>query len=128
MRMTKQRQLILDQLRQRNDHPGADEIYAMVRKHLPKISLGTVYRNLELLTEAGYIERFDFFGLKRFDPVNTPHHHFCCAECGKVEDLPFAIQVPQLEKSHPWVRNRKIEKIWLEYHGLCPECYQKNRA
>ena len=50
-RMTQQRKVILEELKNMNSHPGADEIYERVRKRLPRISLGTVYRNLEILSE-----------------------------------------------------------------------------
>lgn len=126
MRMTKQRQMILELLREREDHPGADDVYAMVREQIPKISLGTVYRNLEFLVEREYIQKFDFGGQKRFDPKTSPHYHFCCLQCGKVEDIPLLLDAPQLDGNNPWVGERLIQKVRLEYHGLCPQCAGKN--
>ena len=58
-RMTRQRGIILEELRKINTHPSADEIYERVRKHLPRISLGTVYRNLEILSELGEIQKLE---------------------------------------------------------------------
>ncbi|MDP3286289.1 MAG: transcriptional repressor, partial [Desulfobacterales bacterium] len=67
-RMTRQRAVILEELKKVKTHPGADEIYEMVRKRLPRISLGTVYRNLEVLSELREIQKFEHVGtLKRFD-------------------------------------------------------------
>jgi Fur family ferric uptake transcriptional regulator len=57
--MTRQRRVILEELRKVNTHPSADEIYEIVRKRLPRISLGTVYRNLEILSESGDIQKLE---------------------------------------------------------------------
>jgi Fur family ferric uptake transcriptional regulator len=122
--MTQQRQLILEQLQKRSDHPGADEVYDKVREFLPKISLGTVYRNLELLSEAGYIQKLFFKGQKRFDPRTDQHHHFCCTNCGKVEDIPFPIDTPDIDSGSDWLKQREIQEVHLHYLGLCPDCKQ----
>ena len=91
MRMTPQRRVILEELRRVNDHPAADEIYHRVRKRLPKISLGTVYRNLEVLCELGEIQRLELSGsTKRYDGVPNKHYHIRCVECGRVDDAPIA--------------------------------------
>ncbi|MBU0769673.1 MAG: transcriptional repressor, partial [Proteobacteria bacterium] len=66
--MTLQRKTILNILRQTNCHPSADELYELVRKQLPRISLGTVYRNLEVLAKTGLIQKLELGGtIKRFD-------------------------------------------------------------
>ncbi|PKN21112.1 MAG: transcriptional repressor, partial [Deltaproteobacteria bacterium HGW-Deltaproteobacteria-3] len=75
LRITKQRQIILDELCSVTSHPTADVLYQMVRKRLPKISLGTVYRNLEIMSECGIIQKLDIGGTqKRFD--GAPHIHY----------------------------------------------------
>ncbi len=124
MRHTKQRQVILDTLHKHTDHPGADIIYTEVRKILPRISLGTVYRNLELLSEAGIILKLTGKdGQKRFDPVVSFHPHFKCVRCGAIEDLPFDIDsVVCPDTMDSWVDGRKIEGLNLEYTGLCSRC------
>ncbi len=124
MRQTKQRQVILDTLHQHTDHPGADVIYAEVRKVLPRISLGTVYRNLELLSEAGIILKLSGKdGQKRFDPVVSQHPHFRCVKCGAIEDLPFDIDsVVSSGTMNQWAGDRKVDGITLEYTGLCAKC------
>ncbi len=123
MRNTRQRQVILEQLQEHRNHPGADLIYAEVRKILPKISLGTVYRNLEMLSENGTILKLEFgSGQKRFDPNTHPHIHFRCIGCGSVEDLPFEPDLPSLDSKIPWVAERKITSVNLEYTGYCPDC------
>jgi len=68
LRMTRQRRVILEELQSKNNHPSADELYERVRAHLPRISLGTVYRNLEVLCELGEIQKLGLSGpLKRYD-------------------------------------------------------------
>lgn len=123
MRTTEQRTVILEELRKRRDHPGADELYLQVRQRLPRISLGTVYRNLELLAAQGTIQRLDFGpGQKRFDPVVEAHGHFHCTRCGAVEDLPFPVRLPPLSRMKAWTRRRVITGGRAVYIGLCPSC------
>jgi Fur family ferric uptake transcriptional regulator len=123
VRNTEQRTVILEELRKCRNHPVADELYLQVRRRLPHISLGTVYRNLELLASQGIIQRLDIGpGQKRFDPVTERHGHFRCTGCGAVEDLPFQVQLPQPSRRHPWVRQRVITGGQAEYIGLCPSC------
>ena len=115
--------MILEELRLCRNHPGADEVYLRVRERLPHISLGTVYRNLELMASRGMIRRLDTSsGQKRFDPVTEQHCHFRCNSCGKIEDIPFAVEFPELDPQNPWVRERRIMGAQPEYFGLCPDC------
>ncbi|UCF97916.1 MAG: transcriptional repressor [Spirochaetaceae bacterium] len=115
--------MILEELRLCRNHPAADEVYLRVKERLPRISLGTVYRNLELMASQGLIRRLETSsGHKRFDPIADDHCHFRCTACGKIEDIPFAVEIPELNASHPWVRVRKIQGARPEYFGLCPEC------
>jgi Fur family ferric uptake transcriptional regulator len=128
VRKTEQRAVILDELRKCRNHPGADELYARVRGRLPRISLATVYRNLELMAARGLIRRLDpAAGSRRFDPVADDHGHFRCTACGRVEDLPFPLELPRPDRRHPWVRQRLIQGGQAEYFGLCPGCRKKNR-
>ena len=121
-RMTHQRQVILDEIRKVNTHPTADEVYELVRKRLPRISLGTVYRNLESLSARGLIQRIGPASQQmRFDGVTKDHYHLRCVSCGRVEDAPM-ISVGDLEDA---VRNQSDYSITghrLEFLGICPEC------
>ena len=86
LRMTRQREVILEELRKVNTHPSADEVYEMVRKRLPRISLGTVYRNLEILSESGDIQKLEpGCTLKRFDGNPSEHSHIRCIRCDRIE-------------------------------------------
>lgn len=119
-RLTHQRRAILDMLRSLKTHPTADEVYQRVREILPRISLGTVYRNLEILANAGMIVRLDVPGRKkRFDGCVSFHHHIRCIDCGRIEDvcaesLPDGIDC----------RAEGFEQIScrMEFTGICMEC------
>ncbi len=86
-RNTKQRQIILEAVQSRCDHPNAEQIFRQVRETDPKISLGTVYRNLAILAEEGKILDIRLAGADRFDLTTMPHDHFYCEVCGSVSDI-----------------------------------------
>ena len=88
-RNTKQRKLVLDAVRQSYNHPTADEIYNVVRAQDDKISRGTVYRNLNLLADAGEILSIKTPGGSRFDRTIEPHAHIICTSCSRVIDVPL---------------------------------------
>ena len=122
LRMTRQREVILEELCKVDTHPSADELYAMVRKRLPRISLGTVYRNLEILAKSGEIQKLEPGGtLKRFDGKTESHYHLRCIRCDRVVDAPvdFDVIIKHDQKS---ATNFKIIGHKLEFIGICPEC------
>ena len=121
-RMTRQRQIILEELRKVDTHPSADEVYETVRKRLPRISLGTVYRNLEILSELGEIQKLELGGdLKRFDRKPNKHYHIRCMNCGRVDDAPIA-PLNQVEDELYGATVYTIIGHRLEFEGLCPQC------
>ena len=125
--MTPQRQVILEELQKTSRHPTADEIYERVRKRVPRISLGTVYRNLDILTSQGLIQRLETGGTqKRFDGSPDPHYHVRCIQCGAIEDVEVHV-LPPLQKILPDAKGYEIEGLRLEFTGLCPKC-RKTRA
>lgn len=128
IRMTKQRRLILEELRNGNTHPTADVIYEKVRKKMPKISLGTVYRNLEILTAIGEIQTLELSGSqKRYDGVPGKHYHIRCLHCGRVDDAPIA-PLQRLEDELYDATVYTIIGHRLEFMGLCPECSKDQKA
>lgn len=125
LRMTRQRKVILEELRKLNTHPSADEIYEVVRHRLPRISLGTVYRNLEVLSELGEIQKLELSGLlKRFDWNTNKHYHIRCVRCNRVDDAPIA-PLNQLDNELYGATVFEIIGHNLEFTGLCPECSRK---
>lgn len=124
LRMTQQRRVVLEELRKHNIHPTADMLYEMVRKRLPRISLGTVYRNLEILTELGEIQTLEVSGSqKRYDGNPKKHYHIRCINCGQVDDAPIA-PMQQLEDELYGATVYTIMGHRLEFIGLCPRCSQ----
>ena len=122
IRMTKQRQVILEELCKVTSHPTADEMYQMIRKRLPKISLGTVYRNLEILSELGMVLKLDVGGTqKRFDGNVENHYHVRCTECGCVGDLHMPTD-SEVEQKAQALTDFQIKRHSLEFIGVCPEC------
>jgi len=126
-RMTRQRKVILDTLKRLKTHPTADELFGLVRKKLPKISLGTVYRNLELLTEQGVIRKLETAGAqKRFDGDVSPHYHIKCVRCGKIDDL--MVQLPEIDPALAEDTRYEVLDVNLEFLGVCPKCQQKQHG
>lgn len=122
LRMTKQRRVILDQLRKLKSHPCADEVYRRVRRFLPRISLGTVYRNLEVLSQQGMVQKVDLGGpQRRYDGDVTTHYHVRCVECGRVEDAPVR-PMRSVEERLRRLSDYEILGHRVEFIGLCPEC------
>ena len=122
LRMTRQRKVILEELCKVDTHPSADELYAIVRKRLPRISLGTVYRNLEILAERGDIQKLELgCTLKRFDGKTESHYHLRCIRCDRMIDAPvdFDVMIKHDLKS---ASDFKIIGHKLEFIGICPEC------
>ncbi len=121
-RMTRQRQVILEEIRRYNNHPAADDIYGRVRKRLPRISLGTVYRNLDVLCELGEIQRLELSGsTKRYDGIPKKHYHIRCVCCSRVDDAPIA-PLNELEDDLYGTTVFEIIGHNLEFTGLCPQC------
>jgi Fur family ferric uptake transcriptional regulator len=120
--MTKQRKVILDELRHSHNHPTADQLFEKVRRRLPRISLGTVYRNLDILSEMGLIRKIETAGAqKRFDGDLESHFHMRCAACGTIHDLPereaaaVRVVLPTPDAFH-------ITGYHLEFRGICGDC------
>ncbi len=122
-RLSKQRKVILEELQKVTSHPTADEVYDMVRKIIPRISLGTVYRNLEFLSNKGLVLKLGAPGAqKRFDGNPEPHPHIRCAVCTCVADVECEVQVPELPSS--CTAGYKILNTNVEFVGVCPKCQE----
>jgi len=123
--MTRQRRVILETLRSMPTHPSAEEVYEVVRRELPRISLGTVYRNLETLSELGKIQKLELGGtLKRFDWNTCKHYHIRCINCDRVDDAPVNVMA-DVEISLDDTTGYRITGHRLEFLGLCPDCLEK---
>jgi len=112
-------------LRNTTCHPTANWIYEQVRKEIPDISLGTVYRNLRLLREAGKVLEIDMTGtFGRFDGNVENHYHFRCERCGQVFDVDEPVNI-EINDRVARKTGFKISYHRLEFRGLCWLCQKK---
>ncbi len=119
---SRQREAIKEYLMQTKEHPTADTVYMNIRATHPNISLGTVYRNLNLLAEQGEILKINCQdGSDRFDANPDPHYHFICKECGKVMDLEME-SIDHIINAAGKGFGGKIEGHVTYFYGLCPDC------
>ena len=118
-RNTRQRKLVLDAVRQSYNHPTADEIYNVVRAQDDKISRGTVYRNLNLLADAGEILSIKTPGGSRFDRTIEPHAHIICTSCSRVIDVPLPFDA-QLDAKASEQIGWHVTSHYTIFEGLCP--------
>jgi Fur family ferric uptake transcriptional regulator len=122
-RNTRQRQVVLDELRRDVSHPTAAQLFARVRERLPHISLGTVYRNLDILQETGDCQRLCGSGGNEahFDGRTEPHLHLQCRECGTIHDLDTML--PLLDGMvGASVEGHQVEGYSLILRGVCRSC------
>ena len=117
--MTKQKRLILDIINNSYTHPTAEEIYKEAKRIMPSIALGTVYRNLGIMTEEGLIRRIACDrSPDRFDRTAPRHDHFLCTKCGEVEDTDVSSLVSLIENS----TGEHIEGYELMIKHVCDSC------
>jgi Fur family ferric uptake transcriptional regulator len=124
-RNTRQRKVILEELRRLEVHPTASELHAVVQRRLPRVSLGTVYRNLELLVQQGLVRKLVGHGERaRFDGDPDRHLHVRCLACGHIGDVPGVVA----ELTGEWPESAggfEILGLRAELTGLCAECKKR---
>jgi Fur family peroxide stress response transcriptional regulator len=127
LKHSRQREALKAALMSRKDHPTADALYLSLREDYPNLSLGTVYRNLNLLVEMGEALRVDCGdGADRFDGDVNPHYHFICTSCGAVSDLyldPLDL-INQVAQAHC---DGKVDGHQVYFHGTCAHCLGKRQ-
>ena len=127
LRMTHQRSIILEELRSVTSHPTADELHALVRKRLPRISLATVYRNLETMAQSGMVRKLAITGRqKRFDGDLSLHDHITCTVCNRIDDI-FPGEDDAQTPLPPGKLGYKLSEMRVQYYGICPECQRKQQ-
>ena len=120
-RSTRQQRLVFEAVSTTRSHPTAEWVYEAVRRELPRVSLGTIYRNLQRLVEEGRLRSFERAGLTRYDADLELHDHFSCVRCGLLMDIPRAPEVLPAERRLR-ARGFAVEGRTLEFHGLCRKC------
>lgn len=127
LRYSKQRETIYDVLKNDCTHPCVDDIYTKVKQLLPDISLGTVYRNLNLLADHHRITRLDIGdGVIRFDARMDSHFHMICKQCGSIQDI--VCQPAILEELINKVNEQSehvVESAQILFHGTCFHCLKQ---
>jgi len=120
--LTKQREVVLQVIRDEDEHLTANEVFDKAKRLLPTISFATVYNSLRYLKETSLIGEISFGnGASRFDSLTSRHDHAICTNCGKLVDM--EIELPaEIVKLATKFSKFKLESIELTLRGLCPEC------
>lgn len=124
-RYSRQRELIYQCLKESREHPTAEMIYQKLKPDNPALSLGTVYRNLNLLAEQGSIIRMPF-PVERYDADVAPHPHFLCRKCGSVYDLEGLAYDSGLDEDAARQSGHDVERHTLLFTGICVNCTEKH--
>lgn len=128
-RNTAQRQLVYDVVQKSHDHPTAETIYIRARKEAPHLSLGTVYRNLNHLSENGAIRKLSApIGPDHYDFNLESHYHFLCSECGQMSDIPHHCSPDEKSVLAPLSAGFDIQNYTLIYVGVCPNCNKNKKG
>ena len=126
LKYSRQRESIKACLMNRHDHPTADAIYASIREEFPSISLGTVYRNLALLSDLGEIMKITTDGgADRFDGNTNRHHHFICTRCHRVMDLDMP-NIDEIMETAQKCCTGQIQNYVTHFYGICGDCIEKS--
>jgi Fur family peroxide stress response transcriptional regulator len=126
-RRTKQRQALLEAIERHGGHLTADRIYALVKRQFPRLSLGTVYRNLRVLIAQGSVRELDFgSGFSHFEVAKDAHYHLICRVCGQVEDaeVPRHKRLTEIAARSARAASFRIEDHRLDFVGVCAVCQQ----
>jgi Fur family transcriptional regulator, peroxide stress response regulator len=129
-RLTGPRRAVLEVVWSTESHPTAERVHRLVRRRLPRVSLGTIYRNLRLLVEARLVKELPG-PYARFDANTREHHHFTCASCGRIIDVDAPLVEPHSRALSARVAARtglSITHHRIEFFGRCPECQQSSAA
>jgi len=124
-RESAQRTLVRQVIENSMDHPTAQAIFEKARRRMRSISLGTVYRNLQLLVAEGTVVESKI-GKKpaRYEANRRRHYHVCCVQCGALEDVPFPYQTAldrRVGRMIPYL----LREHRMEFYGICPRCQAK---
>jgi len=125
-RNSPQREVILEELRKLKSHPTATTLYRLVSKRLPSISLGTVYRNLNLLSKKGIIQKLEVGGSRaRYDGDTDKHYHICCSSCGRIDDIQnISEEILNIDLFE--IEGYVVEGYHMNFYGICSDCREKS--
>lgn len=121
-RLTSQKKIILEYLKETKSHPSADMVYQQVRKKLPRISKATVYRILRKLKRKGEVIEIPSKPSCRYDGDTSFHAHFFCKECGRMFDI--LDPLPDFSEVKK-VKAGKVKKCLISFYGTCKQCQKE---
>lgn len=128
MKFSRQREMILNQVRSFPIHPTADQVYTALKAENPNLSLGTVYRNLNQLSEMGMLLKIRIAdGSDRFDGRTDDHYHMVCDDCKQVYDVELT-ELNELNNTITEKYGHQLTVVTLNLNGICCECCKKNRT
>lgn len=120
---SKQREEVFNCIKNTKNHPNAEEVYIFLKESNPNISRGTVYRNLNLLVEKGFVKKISNSNMPdRFDYICDSHSHAVCKECGKVFDFDFVLDEKTLNESIKQQTDLEIFTNEFTIYGICKNC------
>jgi Fur family peroxide stress response transcriptional regulator len=128
LRLTGPRHAVLEVLRSVESHPTAEEVHRLVRRRLAGVSLGTIYRNLRILVDAGLLKELPG-PHARFDANTRAHHHFMCERCGRIIDVDATLAAPHARALSARVASRtgfSITHHRIELFGRCRQCGKRS--
>ena len=128
MRVTNQRALIMEIIRQGEGHLDADEIYRRSREKEPRLSLSTVYRTLQMFKKLGLVEELHFDDTHHHYEVKSSaeHHHLVCLGCGRVIEFQYPLS-RYIKRNIPESRDFDITETEIRLTGYCAKCYQSRK-
>ena len=125
----RKRDAILHYLQSVTDHPSAEKVFTQLKAQIPDLSMGTVYRNLNLFKQQGLaVSVATVKGVERFDGNTSPHVHFICQECDAVIDL-MDMEIPaSLKNVAEHSCGGQIAECQLSFTGICQDCIENLSA
>ncbi|MBN2103367.1 transcriptional repressor [bacterium] len=127
-RQSRQRRRILQLLKETHTHPTVDWMYQQLKPEFPKLSLGTIYRNLSILTEQGLVNKIKSGStFDRFEANTGTHYHFICESCGCMQDLEMPVRKDLNDEARQFT-NFDVQKHQIHFFGLCSDCRSKKTA
>ena len=122
LKATPQRLAVFKALEGNKSHPSAEDVYKIIHKDFPTVSLTTIYRTLETLVKMGELAELQLVkGLRNYDPDTSGHHHIVCTVCGRVEDVfmscPAGLELPEEIK-----RSFVVDDCRITFYGRCDRC------
>lgn len=124
---SRQREKILSILRNTDTHPTAGWVYDQLKNDFPNLSMGTVYRNINILLDQRLIQKIEAgSSFDRYDGNVDTHYHFFCRECGCVDDIPLEVS-EELEQKAQSLPGYEVENHRLDFYGRCPQCSKEDQ-